>query len=140
LKLREVFKISEKRTFIETLLIITGIMTGFDSNSIKTLFFVLFALSSISYIIWISIIENRIKNRKFTTKESIINWSLSLFIGLFFSALILFVGLKANLEGTKTINDLLTVVGGWIVVYFMLGFLLILVLGLRDAKTKSLKK
>ena len=140
MKLREVFKISEKRTFIETLLIITGIMTGFDSNSIKTLFFVLFALSSISYIIWISIIENRIKNRKFTTKESIINWSLSLFIGLFFSALILFVGLKANLEGTKTINDLLTVVGGWIVVYFMLGFLLILVLGLRDAKTKSLKK
>ena len=139
-KLQEVFTIPEKRTFIETLLIIAGIMTGLNPSPLTLNIFVVFASSSISYIIVISIIKKRVKDRKFTRVEFYMNWIISIICGIFFSALVLVIGLQANIMGAKTFNDILTIFGGWITIYFMLGFLLILVLGLINTKTKSLKK
>ena len=139
MNLTEVLDIPEKRTFIETLLVIAGIMTGFDSSPFKTTLFVIFAISTISYIVWISPFKNK-KNKQFTKWQSSINWAFSLSVGIFFSAIIFFVGMRAGLtEVTK--NEFSTIIiVGWIILYILLTVLLTLVLGFVDSKTKSLKK
>jgi len=114
-------------------------MTGFDSSPLKTSIFVTFAASSISYIIWLSVLKKRIKKRKFTKIEYIINWVISGLTGSFFSALLFFVGVQANIVGIKTIEDVYTILGGWLIVYFMLGILLTIVLGTFNPIKKLLE-
>ncbi len=140
MKLQEVFTISEKRTFVETLLIIAGVMTGFNPSPLKTTFFVTFALSSIYYIIWISKIKHQIKNKRFTSGQSFNNWIISFSVGIFFSALVIIVGIPAGLSSITSgeLSKITIVI--WVLLYFLLTVLLTLVLGLRNFKTKSLKK
>ena len=57
--------------------------------------------------------------------------------GSFFSALLFLVGLQANIVGIKTIEDVYTILGGWLAVYFMLGILLVIVLGNHNPNKKS---
>jgi MFS family permease len=136
-KLFEVFDLSEKRAFVETLLVVSGIMTGFNSSPLKTSIFVTFASSSISYIIWISVLKKRLTYRKFTNTASIFNWMLSGLTGATFSALVFLVGIQANMVGIKTIWDVYTILGGWLTVYFMLGVLLLYVLAAYNPYKKS---
>ena len=57
-KIPEIFNYTEKKKFIQTLLIVGGLITVFNrgTNNIISLF-TLFIVSSLCYIIWISILE-----------------------------------------------------------------------------------
>lgn len=125
----QVFTLDEKRTFIETLLVITGIMTAFDASAFKTLIFVTFAVGCLGFIIWISIQKNRVGNRPFTRHHLLANWILAAFISILFSALVLLVGLTSSLANVKSVSDVFTAIGIWSILYFMLWILLTYVLG-----------
>jgi hypothetical protein len=128
----EFFTLGEKRTFIETLLVIAGVMTGFNPSAAKTNIFVVFAITALAFIIMISSIKKKIKNKKLTRYQYIGNWTLSSFVGFSFSALVLLVGITAGLTGNQTIIERLTLLGGWICIYAILGILLVYVLGTRE--------
>ena len=137
--LSQVFNLSEKRTFVETLLIVAGVLTGFNPLPIKTLIFVNFAVLSIVYIIWISIIKN-IKEKNFSRIQYVINWVISGFLGVFFSALVFLIGLQANLENIKNVADIYSIMGGWTIFYMLLGIILTIVLGLRQTNKKLIRR
>jgi len=124
-----ILTIKEKRRFVETLLILAGLM-GAIYNSLSTInLFVLFGVLSIIYIIWISIVKKKIKKRKFNSFEKIINWIFSASVGASFSGLIASMGLIGSISTNGSINIMFA---GWIFVYVVLSILLTLVLGLRD--------
>jgi hypothetical protein len=136
IKLFEVFDYSEKQHFVEILLIISGIMAGFNPSAIKTSIFVTFASSAIAYIIWLSIVKKIVAKRKFSGLTSFSNIILSAFVSSSFSGLTFIVGIQANLEGIKTLGDLYGILGMWLIFYFMLGVLLIYVLCALDPDRK----
>ena len=124
-----VLKVEEKRAFVETLLIISGILVAFNSTPLKINIFVILAIGSIAFIIWISILQKKYKNKKFTIGPLIVNWVLASYVGLFFSSLIYLVAMEAGLSSG---GNIWTLLGGWTIAYFMLWVLLMVVLGLSD--------
>jgi hypothetical protein len=126
-RLPEIFTLTEKRNFVEILLVVSGIMAAFNRASINI--FVMFTILAIIYIIWISLVKKRIGKRKFNPIEKFLNWLFSAFVGALFSALIASIGFLGSISSRGSIYEML---GGWLIIYIMLSVLLILVLGLRN--------
>lgn len=96
-KLPEILNYKEKKKFIQTLLIIAGLITVFNTEA-KYIFsiFTLFIVSSLGFIIWISIMEKSSKERKQENKNYIqfVRGFISSTLSYSFAAIIAVVGIR----------------------------------------------
>lgn len=127
LKKSDIFTYDEKRNFIQTLLIIGGLLAAFNYTLNNTTIFVIFIISSLMYLIFISINErksSKLKNkgRKFF---EVYYTLLPCSVGFSFSGLIAIITipdlLKTGLIGIIFLFAL----------YAMLGFILSFVLSIK---------
>ena len=127
IKLTNIFSYEEKRKFIQTLLIISGILIAFNVSENNISIFVLFLIATLLYIIFLSIIEKQEsiiipKNKIFMNRLFCV---FAAIVGFCFSAIIFIVGFIGSLN--QGISFGLSVIL-WFLVYGLLGTLVSIVL------------
>ena len=122
-KLKQVFTYEDKKKFIQTLLIIAGVLTALNANPTNATIFVYFVIASVIYIIAISVIEKTdtkvLHKHERYTKITIAFASYS--IGFCFSGIIFLVGFINSINQGVSVTIAIIL---WLVAYGILGGLL----------------
>lgn len=127
-KITEVFNHEEKKKFIEILLVVATLLLVFKSNSLMIPTFTIFIISSLMFIIWISMLE-KLDSNIWKKKEIYISRSnllLSLIVSFSFSSLVFIIFIQASTY--SGFLHMVFLILSVLIIYGLLGYILSLAL------------